>query len=158
MPDKNDVISCLKNVRDEIVALVGGSSPDAWSSPAYEDGWTAKDVLAHIASTCGPASFMLAMAQAPGGGSGGGGSFDGEQFNRQQTAMRAGHSPQQILDEIRSTMQRDIQALEGAPDELLQKHFVAPWGSEGPVAQLIIDAANGHLGGHIADLHGSLRG
>ena len=158
MPDKNDVIACLKNVRDEIVALVDGASPDAWSSPTYEDGWTAKDVLAHVASTCGPASFMLAMAQAPAGGSAGGGSFDGEAFNRQQTAVRAGHSPHQILDEIRSTMQRDIQAVEGAPDELLQMHFVAPWGSEGSVAQLIIAAANGHLGGHIADLRGGLRG
>ncbi len=158
MPDKNEVIASLKKIREEVVGLVEGAGPDDWSSPAYEDGWTAKDILAHIASTCGPASFLLAIAQVPGGGGTGGGSFDGEAFNRQQTQMRAAHSPQQILDEIRSTTQRDIQAVEAAPDELLQKHFVAPWGSEGSVAELIILAAEGHLGGHIADLRGSLRG
>lgn len=154
MPGKTEVMGSLEKMRAEVVALVENASPDAWSSETYEDGWMAKDVLAHIASTCGPAGYLLMLAKLPPGSPAA--AFDGEAFNRQQTALRAGHTPQQILDEVRATVQRDIQAVEGAPEALLQQHMAAPWGSEGTVAELIILAVEGHLGGHIADLRGAI--
>lgn len=155
MADRAAVIARMQRARDEIADLVASASHEAWANPAYENGWTAKDLLAHIASTCGSASFLLTMSQVSGGAPGDA-AFDGEAFNKQQTEMRATHSPDQILDEIRATMQRDIQSVEAASDEALQKHFVAPWGLEGSVADLIVMSADGQLAIHVADLRRSL--
>ena len=47
---------------------------------------------------------------------------------------------------------RSWRATAVASDALLQQHFVAPWGAEGTVAEVIINSANGHVGGHVADL------
>jgi hypothetical protein len=70
--------------------------------------------------------------------------------------MRAERSVADILDEIRSNIQRDMQAVEGASEELLAQHFVAQWGTEGSVAEVIIASHNFHLGMHIADLRKGL--
>jgi uncharacterized protein (TIGR03083 family) len=153
--EKRDVINCLKNARDEVVSVAEGANEAGWSSGTYEDGWTARDVLAHLASTSGAANFILTLARA-GGGASGPASFDGEAFNREQVAMRKDRSVDQLLDEIRANIERDIQAVESADEGLMQAHYAAPWGAEGTVAEVIINSVNGHLGGHIADLRGTL--
>jgi uncharacterized protein (TIGR03083 family) len=156
MATRADVLARLAATRDEITALVEGTPESAWSGTTYE-GWTCHDLLAHIASTSGPAGFILMMAKAgpPGGG---GTAFDQDAFNKQQVAMRAERSPVDILNEIRSNIQRDMQAVEGASDELLQRHFVAQWGTEGSVAEVIIASHSDHLGMHITDLRSALAG
>jgi hypothetical protein len=73
-------------------------------------------------------------------------------FNSQQVALRAGRSPAAVLDEIGANVQRDIQAVEAASEADLQKHFAAPWGSEGSVAEVIVASHDNHLGMHIGDL------
>jgi hypothetical protein len=158
MADRGDVIECLRNLRDEIVQLAEGAPEVAWSAATHEEGWNARQLLSHIASTSGVASFVLSLAQVAGSAAGRGGSFDIDAFNSQQVAMRENKTVSEVLDEVRSNLQRDIQAIEGAPEELLQKHFRAPWDVEGPVAQVISDSVNGHLGGHVADLRGALAG
>lgn len=156
MANREDAIACLKNIRSEIDEVASGVDAEAWSAQTYEDGWTARDLLSHIASTSGTAHFILMLANVGGGGPPA--DFDNDAFNRDQVALRAEKIVDEVLDEIRSNLQRDIQEIEAAPDELLGKHFVAPWGIEGDVAGVIVESANGHLGGHIADLRGSLGG
>jgi uncharacterized protein (TIGR03083 family) len=150
MATREDVIACLKNIRAEIDAVTDGVTDEAWTTPTYEEGWNARQLLAHIASTSGTAGFVLMMAKT--GGAGMPGDFDNDAFNRDQVAMRADKSVEDILNEVRSNIQRDVQQIEAAPVDLLGQHYAAPWGIEGEVAQVIIDSANGHLGGHIADL------
>jgi len=155
MTSREDVVACLTNLRDDLIALAEGASDSAWSAPTYEDGWTAREVLSHIASTSGAANFILMMARAGPSGAGGA-AFDNDAFNRPQVAMRAERTVAQVLDEIRSNIQRDVQAVQSAPGDLLQQHFRAPWDVEGTVAEVIVTSVNGHLGGHVADLRGAL--
>jgi uncharacterized protein (TIGR03083 family) len=154
MRTRAEVIARLTQTRDEVTALVEGAPEGAWAKATYE-GWTCHDLLAHIASTSGPAGFILMMAKS-GPPSGGGPAFDQDAFNKQQVSMRAERSVADILDEIRSNIQRDMQAVEGASEELLAQHFVAQWGTEGSVAEVIIASHNFHLGMHIADLRKGL--
>lgn len=155
MPAKSDVIECLKTARDDLVAIAERAGETAWENATYgDDGWNCRQLLYHLASTSAPAGFVLAMSKLPAGS--GGAAFDGEAFNRQQVEMREGRSVAEALDEIRANIQRDIQAVEAASDDDLQRTWTAPWGTEGTVAQIIIDSTNGHLGGHIADLRGAL--
>lgn len=156
MTSREDVIACLTNFRDDLLAIAEAAGDGAWSAQTYEAGWTARDVLSHIASTSGAANFILVMARAGPSAAGGDAAFDNEAFNRQQVALRAERSVAEVLDEVRSNIARDVQAVQGAPDDLLQQHFRAPWDVEGTVAEVIVTAVNGHLGGHVADLRGAL--
>jgi hypothetical protein len=155
MASKSDVVCQRKATRDEIGALVESTPAEAWAKPAYES-WTCLTLLCHIASTSGVASFILTLSRLPAGRPAGGAAFDQDAFNAQQVALRAGRSPAAVLDEIAANVQRDIPAVEAAADADLQKHFAAPWGSEGSVADVIVASHDNHLGMHIGDLRRAL--
>jgi hypothetical protein len=155
MASKSDVVGRLKATRNEIGALVKSTPVEAWAKTAYES-WTCLTLLCHIASTSGVASFILTLSRLPVRPPGGGAAFDQDAFNAEQVALRAGRSPPAVLDEIAANIQRDVQAVEAAPDADLQKHFAAPWGSEGSVADVIIASHENHLGMHIGDLRRTL--
>lgn len=159
---RQDVIDTLIEVRTDVERLVEAAPESAWTKGVYENGWDARQVLAHIASTSGVASFLLAMANLPessGAALGGAPGFDrvafdrqNDEFNRQQVAMRSGKSVEELLDEIRGNLLRDIQAVEVASEELIARHYRAPWGVEGTVGEVITASLREHLGTHVADL------
>ena len=148
---RQDVIDELDSVRRDLEALVDSAPTAAWAKLAHSDGWDARQLLCHMASTSGVANFILMLAQGPAGAAGGG-AYDIDQFNAQQVAMRAGRSASELLDEVRSNIARDIAAVESAQDELLSKHYRAPWEAEGPVADVIVESLRRHFRGHLAEL------
>ena len=153
MASKKDVVAHLGDIRDQIVAVAEAIPDASWDAIVYENGWTERQLLYHIASTSGVASFVLAMSRLPAGaGASGGEPFDNDAFNRDQVAMREGRSLGDALDEVRASIQRSIQDIEAASDDELQAHFTAPWGAEGTVADVIISSLNGHLGTHAVEL------
>lgn len=149
---RQDVIEALNAVRRDVENLVESTPEVAWTKGVYENGWYAKQVLGHLAAMSGVANFVMMMAQAPAGGAGGAGAFDIDQFNAQQTAMRESKTPADLLDEIRSNLTRDVGAAEKASDDLLFKHYKAPWAVEGTVADVIVGSLNGHYRGHLNEL------
>ena len=155
MTSREAVVACLTDIRDQIAAAVEEMPADGWTANVYESGWNKRQLLYHIASTSGVASFVLATSKLP--KQSGGEPFDNDAFNRDQVALREGRSPADVLDEIRSNIQRDIQAIEKASDEDLQRTWSAPWGMEGTVAEIIIAAVDGHLGAHLEDLRNATR-
>jgi hypothetical protein len=154
---RGDVIRTLLGALEESERLVAAAPESAWSKPAYE-GWTAKQLLCHVASTSGVAGFVLAMARNRGMKAGAsqpsrsGGGFDQDEWNSQQVAMREGRTREEVLDEVRANIRRDLQAVEAAPDELLAAHFRAPWEIEGMVAEVIAESVRGHLMMHLRDV------
>jgi uncharacterized protein (TIGR03083 family) len=151
MATRDEIISRMRELREEIEQLAHSATAEAWAHGSYE-GWTARDLLSHIASTSAPASFLLLMAQSGGTSGMGGGDFDQDAFNAQQVAMRAERSVEDVVDEIRANIQRDTQSVDRADQALLEKHYVAPWGTEGTLAEVILASLNEHLGMHVSDL------
>ena len=152
MPDsKTDIIGVIRNTQDEVEKLVSSAAESAWSKPAYEQGWNARQLLCHIASTSGVAGFLVGMAKAPGAG-GIGADFDIDAFNTQQVAARQDKPIAEVLEEVRGNCQRDIESVQNAPDGLLAQHFRAPWGVEGPLADVIVGSIEEHLMMHVRDL------
>lgn len=154
---RQDVISELNLVRRDVEKLVESTPAAAWANAVYGNGWDARQLLSHMASTSGVANFILMMAQGPAGAAGGGGAYDIDQFNAQQVAMRAERTVAELLDEIRSNLSRDIGAVEKAPEGLLSKQFKVPWDVEGPVADVIVESLRRHFRGHLAELAAALR-
>jgi hypothetical protein len=83
MATKADVVAGLGDIRDQIVAAAESIPAGSWAMPVYENGWNARQLLYHVASTSGVASFVLAMSRVPAqAGAGGGEPFDNDAFNR----------------------------------------------------------------------------
>lgn len=154
MATKSDVVNTVRAFRGKLEEIASGlTAEDGWQREVYPRGWTARQLLAHIASTSGVAGFSLILSRAPGGAAGAGGAYDIDQFNMQQVALREGRSVSEILGEIRSNTERDIGAIEAATEEEMSRPFRAPWDVEGTLGQVIVESINGHLAMHLADLH-----
>ncbi len=149
--DKTDIIAVIRDVQGEVERLVSSTPESAWSKQAYEQGWNASQLLCHMASTSGVAGFLISMANAAGSG-GMGADFDIDSFNAQQVAARQDKPVTEILEEVRGNCQRDIESVQNAPADLLAQHFRAPWGVEGPLADVIVDSIKEHLMMHVRDL------
>ncbi len=152
MASKQDVVAALEKIRDQIVAVAEAVPEASWAANVYENGWNERELLYHIASMTGPASFILMMSRLPANAAAGSGNYDLDAFNRDQVKLREGRSVGEALDEVRANIQRSIQDVEKATDDELQKHYVAPWGTDGTVAEVIIASVKEHLGMHLADL------
>jgi len=150
MADKDEIVSTMQRLQGEIERAVSSMSKEAWSTGVYEGGWNARQILAHMASMSGITGFVLNLASALAGAGGGIGSVD--DFNRMQIAAREGKTPADLVGEIRASFERDISAVRAASDELIKKHYRAPWDVEGEVGDIIVNSLNGHLGMHLADL------
>jgi len=91
------------------------------------------------------------MAKAP-GSRGMGADFDVDAWNAQAVAARQDKPITEVLEEVRGSCQRDIESVQNAPDGLLAQHYRAPWGVEGPLADVIVGSIEGHLMMHVRDL------
>lgn len=159
---RQDVIDTLNEVRADVERLVETTPEGAWTNGVYENGWNAKQLLGHLAAMSGVANFVMMMADTPGGGTSGGGAFDIDQFNAQQTAMREGKTPSELLDEVRSNFTRDVGGVEKASDDLLFKHYRAPWDVEGNVVEgtvgdVIVESLKRHYRGHLDELAAAIK-
>lgn len=159
MTTKEDVLEALHAFQAAAEAVVETLPQSEWERGVYENGWNAKQILAHMASTVGIASFVLTLAR-----SGpvvrrreGDSDFDNDAFNAQQVVAREKKTVEALLNEIRDTLHRDEQVVKAAPDQLLASVYEAPWGDKGTVAFIIADSFNRHLGGHVDDLKAAVK-
>lgn len=150
---RDEVIAAMDDFKADVDTFVASVKEDQWATVVYESGWNARQLLCHLASTAGIAGFVLTLARAPvPAGMGGGEGFDNDAFNAQQVQARQGKPLENVLNEIRDTLDRDRRVVSAAPDQLLGSMFRAPWGTEGTVAGVIADSFKEHLGEHVADL------
>lgn len=151
MASKDQIIARMQDLQGQIEEAVRSMPEHAWSRGIYEGGWNARELLAHMASTSGTAGFILGMARRPSAPNLGAG-YDENAFNAQQVAARENRSIADIVAEIKGNFQLGMDAVRDAPDDLITKHFRAPWNVEGEVGDVIVMSLDGHLGMHLADL------
>ncbi len=148
---RQEIVDAYRRARQQAEELVASASESAWSRGAYEQGWNAKQLLCHIADSCGVARFLIAYAKdrrpLPAGVE-----FDIDKWNAQQVALREGKSIQDLLTELQVNIGREVEAIEAAPDALLSGQTRAPWGDEGTLGDLIMGTISDHFHMHLADL------
>jgi uncharacterized protein (TIGR03083 family) len=146
---RDDVLDVIRAARDELDRIVAIATEDGWSKTAYE-GWTARELLSHVAASSGVAGFLLAMARNPGATFSG--EADDDAFNAQQVAARRERTVAEVAAEARGHLEADLERVAAAPDDLLSAHYRAPWGIEGPLAGVMLDSLREHLMVHLRDL------
>jgi len=154
LASKQEIISAYQESTRRLEAIIGGVSEEEMRRTAYQ-GWTAKQLLCHLASTSGSAAFFIAMAQS---GPGIGASFDVDRWNAEQVAARQDKALDDVMAELRAGHGASIKAVESAPDDLLLKQVPNFEGGMSPLADLIKGAATDHEAEHLDDLAKALRG
>ena len=151
---KQDIVDAYRESTRRLEGLVAGRSEEDMKKTA-DSGWTAKDIICHLASTAGSAGFFITMAQS---GQGMGGGFDLDRWNAEQVAARQDRPLDEILAELRAGHESSIKAVEAAADDLLAKQVADFSGGTSALADVIHGSPTEHEAAHLDDLEKALQG
>ena len=170
-PTKKELIKALRDSGDELVKRVSKLDDAALEQGRYENGWNAKQILAHVASIEWTYKKLVENAQRPRSVErpnaerdaaanaaadavprGAGNPMD--DYNERQVARRAGMSARELLQEFKENRAGTIAAVESCDEELLMEATRSAGGAQGTLARVIEFVAVQHVAGHTADIVG----
>ena len=120
---KQEIISAYQQSSRRLDGIVAGRSEEDLEKAVYP-GWTAKQLLCHLASTSGSAAFFIVMAQS---GQGMGTGFDIDRWNAEQVVARQDRPVEEIMAEFRAGHESSIR--------LLSLRLMTSWRSRFPTSQ-----------------------
>ena len=159
------MLAALHASRDEVVRIVRALTSERLEEGRYENGWSGRQILAHLASIEWTYPRLIDIAReaplpeaqpnaapAPGelptrtmrGGN--------DAYNERQVAKRAHLSAVDLLVEFERNRAATIQAVEAAEDELFARRIRSAGGRTGPLATVFYEVAVLHVLGHARDL------
>lgn len=154
---KEEIEEAIRRLEKEVEELVSALPESAWDKGVYENGWTAKQLLCHLASTSGAAGYLVSLASSPGGSAGSGGGLNVDDLNAQQVARRQGRTVAELLEEIRNGYQRSLEVVRALSQDQLKRVVRTPWGPEGRLADLLLSFVREHDAAHLRDLAAAVR-
>jgi hypothetical protein len=129
---------------DRLIAALLARGPAAFDRPARDDGWTAKEILAHMA--WGYLGLLtLAEGQAPPGSEAG--AFDLDAFNETQRQKAASLPLADVLARLATARARLQAAIEATPEDDYGRVVHTPWMGDHSLGQFLMFPAL-HEGGH----------
>jgi uncharacterized protein (TIGR03083 family) len=156
---KRELLEALRSSRDEIVTLVRSLPPERLEEGRYENGWTARQILAHIASIEWSYPRLIDIARTPPapveeapptramkGGN--------DAYNERQVAKRAHLTVDELLDEFEKNRAATIAAVDAADEALFARRIRSAGGVVGPLATVFYMIAVAHALGHARDIAG----
>jgi hypothetical protein len=177
-PTKTELLDALRSSRDEALARLRALPPEDFERGRYENGWNARQILAHVASIewtyalllddakeapAAPPTPAAAPAQVrrtePGEAPAGTptriaqGGIDA--YNDRQVAKRAEASVAELLDEFARNRDATIAAVESADEALFATPIRSAGGITGALAGVIQAVAVQHVLGHVGDICGA---
>jgi hypothetical protein len=175
VPTKAELLSALRSSEQELLAKIGALPEEEFQQGRYEKGWTARQILAHVASIEWTYARLLDVArqaqksgspesQAAESGTGSGrpetrptriaqGGIDA--YNQRQVDKRAETSVPDLLVEFQRNRAATIDAVENADEALLATPIQSAGGIAGALAGVIHAVAVLHVLGHVNDIAGS---
>lgn len=167
---KDQLVQALRSSEQQFADAVAAVNPADLELGCYENGWNARQVLAHVASIEWTYAGILDLAR--GGGtsapapktqdrpaSGSGTSYSAPpasgailSYNDRQVEKRAGASVADLLAEFRENRAKTIAAVEAADDTTLAVEVRSAGGLKGPAATVIQGVAVAHVLVHLNDI------
>ena len=154
---KDEVLENLRSGQRAFVEAVRSHPNDRWPEGCYEEGWTAKDILAHVASIEWTYPKLLLLAQEPPkerdgekrfrGGIGG--------YNERQVDKRRSAPVEELIEEFERNREATIASVEEADDALLGEPVRSAGGVEGTALEVMNYVAVVHVRDHLDDITGS---
>jgi hypothetical protein len=156
--EKAALVADLRAEGLEGIAALRSLPQVAFEEGRYENGWNARQILAHLAAIEWTYPRLLELAAAaPATGDPGGGQARGgmDAYNARQVEKRANASVGELLDELERNRAALVAAIETADPALLTAPIRSAGGRTGTVAQVLRDVAIAHVSGHLADILGA---
>ena len=172
IPPKAELLEALRSSEREVLAKVGVLRAEELEQGRYENGWTARQILAHVASIEWTYPRLLDLARQgtplrpgerppevqrtePGEAAGlptrpMQGGIDA--YNQRQVEKRADASAAELLAEFQRNRAATIAAVESADEALLTTPIRSAGGITGALASVIHAVAVQHVIGHVNDI------
>ena len=153
--NKDDAIAALESDAEAVAAAVSERPDGEWDAGVYENGWNARQLLAHLAAIEWTYPKLIERArETPAASGGAGGGFDMDAYNHRQVAKRADAPISDLLTEFARNRDATIAALRDADDELLARPARSAGGVEGTLLGVFASVSIDHVREHLADLRG----
>jgi len=148
-----ELLAALREDAQRLPALAAAIAEPDLNRGVYEHGWSARQLLAHLAAIewTYPRLIEQAGAAADTAGSGGGG-FDMDAYNHRQVANRAEATLDELLEEFARNRQTTIAAVNAVEDALLNRPTRSAGGAGGTLLKVLANVAVEHVRGHLSDL------
>ncbi len=157
---KRELTDELKRSEAEAIAALRNLPAESWEAGRYENGWNARQILAHLAAIewTYPRLVDLAKPRESSGGDGAQsspptGGMDG--YNARQVEKRANASVDQLIEEFQRNRAATIAAVEASDEALFDVEVRSAGGRVGTLAQVFREIAVGHVAEHVRDITGS---
>jgi hypothetical protein len=170
MMNKQELISALRDSGDRAATTLAALPDDQWNEGRYENGWNARQILAHMASIEWTYPRLLDLASdappspkdpkakvkpdAPQAVSSGSGTPKILSYNDRQVDKREGVPVADLIAEFKENRAKTIAAVESADDALFAKEVTSAGGAKGPLADVINFVAVQHVLVHLRDITG----
>ncbi len=170
---KQELLDALRSSGEEVVAKVRSVPAERLEEGRYENGWKARQILAHVASIEWTYPRLIDIARGvpapqpehsaevgrtePQEGAGvptrtaRGGILS---YNDRQVDKRADASVADLVDEFAKNRAATIAAVEATEDTLMEREIRSAGGITGPLSGVINAIAVLHVRGHLNDILG----
>jgi uncharacterized protein (TIGR03083 family) len=125
-------MSAAAEEHTRILRLLGGLTQDQWQAPTDCDGWSVRDIVAHLAGAAASTATIRELVRQAWLGRRLGKDGDlVDRMNQVQVSERSGHSPAQLTADLEAQVRRGIAARRRlpAPVRTLRLPFGPPLGT-----------------------------
>lgn len=151
---RSELVDALRSSGAQALAAMTAVPDAALDAPGYENGWTVRGIMAHVASMEFAYRRLPDIARSPGGDAqttGSGGRFDMDAYNARQVEKRAVASREQLTDEFVRGRGALIVTAAALDDDLLAVPVRSAGGVTGTLAEVLRATATNHIRAHAAD-------
>ena len=155
MATKPEIIEAINTGISRVEQTFGNLSDEQLATQVHqgENGWTAHQVLAHLAGRAETHDMMSKMAQ---GGAPADGPFDVDVWNQRIVDERANTGRDELLVEFRDAHQRLAQRVEGMPEALLEREIPMPRGAA-KMGDVLLGSGGMHSVAHAEEVDQALK-
>ena len=154
---RDDLLAALRDDAarlPEVVAAIGAGDLERG---VYENGWSARQLLAHLAAIEWTYPRLIEQARSPiepppTSSSSGSGSFNMDAYNHRQVSNRADATIPELLAEFAHNRQATISAIADAEQELLSQPTRSAGGAQGTLLEVLTNVTLAHVRQHLDDL------
>lgn len=156
MPSKQEIIATIQEGIDRVEATFGTLSDEQLGVAVHngDGGWTAGQVLAHLAGRAKGHQMLLSMAT--GAAPAGFGGLDVNAWNQQIADERAGRSRDELLQEFRQTHEALIENVRELPDGAFEMMIPSPRGGEVALGEMLAGSGGRHNVNHTVEVEQAL--
>jgi hypothetical protein len=156
MPSKQEIITVIQEGIERVEATFSTMTDEQLGVTVHEGdgGWTAGQVLAHLAGRAKGHQMLLSMAT--GAAPTGFGGLDVNAWNQQIVDERAGRNRDELLQEFRQTHEALIENVRELPDGAFEMMVPSPRGGEVALGEMLAGSGGRHNVNHTVEVKQAL--